>query len=343
VAPARPPAVARVLQRVTATVRRHELTLPGQTVLVCVSGGPDSVCLLESLVRLRRLLRVRLAVFHLDHRLREGSAADAAYVRRLAGRHRLPLLMREATEAPPRGASVEAWARGVRRAAAAEAAREADAARIATAHTRDDQAETVLLRLLTGSGTGGVAGIRHAAGPYVRPLLDVSRADVEAFVRALHLRPRRDPTNEDPSYALRNALRLEGIPALERALGRGIREPLARAAELLTADDAHMARQVFAAWDDVVVDGPDGMDLDAIGLLDLPDAIASRLAGLALARCGIDGTREDVLAIVDLAGGRPGRRRDLSAGSTARRGREYVHLSPRPSPEVGVDRGRGAR
>jgi tRNA(Ile)-lysidine synthetase-like protein len=334
--------VARVLQRVTATVREHELTLPGQTVLVCVSGGPDSVCLLEALVRLRRLLRIRLAVFHLDHRLRAGSAADAAYVRRLAARHRLPFDLRVATEAPPRGASVEAWARGVRRAAAAEAAREADAARIATAHTRDDQAETVLLRLLTGSGTGGVAGIRHAAGPFVRPLLDVPRADVEAFIRSLRLRPRRDPTNEDPAYALRNALRLEGIPALERALGRGVREPLARAAELLTADDAFLARQVFAAWDDVVTETPRGLDLDAVRLLDLPGVIGSRLAALALARCGVDATREDALAIVDLAAGRTGRRRDLSAGSTARRERGYVHLSPRPSPE-GVDRGRGAR
>ncbi|HEY7667227.1 MAG TPA: tRNA lysidine(34) synthetase TilS [Actinomycetota bacterium] len=337
----RPPAVARVLQRVTATIREHELTLPGQTVLVCVSGGPDSVCLLESLVRLRRLLRIRLAVFHLDHALREGSERDAAYVRRLAERHRLPFHLRAAPGRPPPGVSVEAWARGVRRAAAAEVAREADAARIATAHTRDDQAETVLLRLLTGSGSGGVAGIRHAAGPYVRPLLDVPRGDVEAFIRALRLRPRRDPTNDDPRFALRNALRLEGIPALERALGRGIREPLARAAVLLTADDAYLGRQVFAAWDDTVAETADGLDLDALRLLDLPPVIASRLVALALARCDVDATREDVVAILDLAGGRPGRRRDLSAGSTARRGRGYVHLSPRPSPE-GADRGRGA-
>ncbi len=322
-----------MLERVTATIREHELTLPGQSVLVCVSGGPDSVCLLESLVRLRRLLRIRLEVFHLDHGLREGSDLDAGYVRRLAARHRLPFHLRVAAGRPPRGASVEAWARTVRRAAAAEVARGSDAARIATAHTRDDQAETVLLRLLTGSGTGGVAGIRHAAGPYVRPLLDVPRRDVQAFVRALHLRPRRDPTNDDPAYALRNALRLEGIPALERALGRGIREPLARAAELLTSDDAYLGREVLAAWDDTVTETVDGVDLDAVRLLTLPPVIASRLAALALARGGVEVTREDVSAVLDLAAGRPGRRRDLSAGSTARREREYVHVSPRPSPE----------
>ena len=106
----RPPAVARVLERVTATVREHGLLQPDEAVLVCVSGGPDSVCLLESLVRLRRLLRVRLEVFHFDHRLRSGSSVDAAYVRRLAARHRLPFHVRAAQDAPSEGSSVEAWA-----------------------------------------------------------------------------------------------------------------------------------------------------------------------------------------------------------------------------------------
>ena len=96
----RPPAVARVLERVTATVREHDLLQPGELVLVCVSGGPDSVCLLESLVRLRRLFRVRLEVFHFDHRLRAGSEADAAYVRRLAARLGLPFHLRVAGDAP---------------------------------------------------------------------------------------------------------------------------------------------------------------------------------------------------------------------------------------------------
>jgi len=110
----RPPAVARVLERVTATVRRHGLVAPGETVLVSVSGGPDSTCLLEALWRLRRLLRIRLAVFHFDHRLREGSAADAAYVRRASARLGVPFHLVEAVSSPARGASVEAWAHDVR-------------------------------------------------------------------------------------------------------------------------------------------------------------------------------------------------------------------------------------
>src|SRR5437868_7552357 len=98
--PRRPPAVARVLTQATATMRAHEMVAPGDLVLVAVSGGPDSVCALYTLHALRRLFRMRLAVFHLDHRLREDSAADAAYVRRLADRLGLDVHVRSAEGAP---------------------------------------------------------------------------------------------------------------------------------------------------------------------------------------------------------------------------------------------------
>jgi tRNA(Ile)-lysidine synthase len=323
----RPPAVARVLERVRATVRAHELWLPEQTVVVAVSGGPDSVCLLETLVRLRRTLRHMLVVAHVDHGGRPDSAADAMYVRRLAARHRLPFVLRRLTGAPPPGASREEWLRRGRRLALAEVQHETDAARIVTAHTRDDNAETVLLRLLTGSGSGGVAGIRYRSGPFVHPLLDVGREEVEAFCRSLHLRPRRDPTNDDPAYALRNALRLEGLPALERALGRNVREPLARAAALLVADDAELGRQMAEAWPGVAEDVPEGVVLDADALLRLPRVVAGRVVAHALVRTGGEGTRADVEAVLDLAAGRPGRRRDLAGGTRAARDRTGVRLA----------------
>lgn len=326
-APRRPPAVAKVLERAGATIRDHELILPGQMVAVAVSGGPDSVCLLESLVRLRRTLRARLVVLHVDHGVRPGSAADAAYVARLAARLDLPMSRRQLhLNEETREGSPEEWLRNHRRRALVEMANEAGAQRIATAHTRDDNAETVLLRLLTGSGTTGVAGIRHRGGPFVRPLLDVGRDEVEAFCRALHLRPRRDPTNADPAYALRNALRLGGIPALERALGRNVREALARSAALLVADDAELTRQANEAWSDVFVDAPDGASLAAAALLTLPRVVGSRLVAQAIQRLGAAATRADVEAVLDLAAGRPGRRRDLSGGIRARRDRTHVHL-----------------
>ena len=300
----------------------------GGTVLVACSGGPDSVCLLYSLAHLHRLFRIRLAVFHLDHRLREGSDADAVYVRRLADRLGVPSHLRAVSDVPARGTSVEAWARDRRRAAAAEVARAVGASTIATAHTQDDQAETLLAWALMGDG---LRAIRPKTGPYARPLLDVSREEVEGFCRALRLRPRRDPMNEDPRF-LRGALRLEAIPALERATGRAVREPLARTARRALEDDEELTRQMLERWDEVVQGSRDEIRLRVATLRSIPPPIARRLVERVIFQSGSPATLADVDAVLDLAEGRPGRRRDLISGLKARRERVYLSLS-RTSPE----------
>ncbi len=319
------------MERVTATAREHDMFLPGRTVLVCVSGGPDSVCLLESLVRLRRLFRITLEVFHLDHRLRADSAADAGYVNRLAARHRLPVHFAVADGAPSKGESVEAWARAQRMRAAGQAAREAGAERIAEGHTLDDQAETLLLALVRGGGLDALAGIAPVLGRKVQPLIDVTRKDVETACRSLGLRPRRDPTNEDRGL-LRNAIRLEGLPALERATGRELGGTLARAADLIRRDERELTRQAQVAFDEVTEESAAGWDLDAAGLATLPRAISGRVVRATLYRLGTVPTEEAIGGVIDLASGRPGRARDLPRGAKARRGKVYVHLSPEPSP-----------
>lgn len=291
------------------------------------------MCLLESLVRLRRLFKLRLEVFHFDHRLRRDSARDAAYVRRLAARHGLAFHLHAATSSPAKGASVEAWAREQRHFAMAEISREVGVARTAIGHTMDDQAETVLMGLVTGSGIRGMSGIAPVTGTWVNPLIDVTREEVEAFCRSLHLRPRTDPTNADTRF-LRNAIRLHGLPTLERAVGRSLREPLVRTAAGLREDAEELMRQTFSVLEEVVDETPRGADLFAAGLLDLPRPIAGRVVAHAVYRCGVPCSRADVLAILDLAAGRPGRRRDLSSGLKARRDPEYVRLS-RPSPGDG--------
>lgn len=330
----RPPAVSRVLERITATVREHELLLPGETVMVAVSGGPDSVCLLHALVDLRRLLRIRLAVFHFDHGLRPDSAEDATYVRRTARRLGLPFHFAEATTRPEPGESVEDWARRARYAALALAMRDADASRGATGHTADDQAETVLLALLRGGGLDAVAGIAPVHGDVVRPMLEVTRAEVEACCRAKRLRPRLDPTNRD-TRLLRNAIRLKVLPALEREAGRDVRATLARTARVLRRDAELLRRLATEATVELLEETPDGVRLPAATFASLPGAIGARVARDALYRCGVVPSSEDVESVLDLARGRPGRRRDLTAGSTARREREYVSVS-RSSPESRV-------
>ncbi|MFM7718006.1 MAG: tRNA lysidine(34) synthetase TilS [Actinomycetota bacterium] len=322
---ARPPAVARVLERVTATLRDHAMVVPGESVLVAVSGGPDSLCLLHALVDLRRLFRLELGVFHFDHRLRRGSAEDSAYVGRVASRLGLPFHAAVAETSPQPGASVEDWAHQARYGAFALAMRDAGATRGATGHTRDDQAESVLIGLFRGGGLASVAGIDPVAGPFIRPLIETSRADVEAFCRAKRLRPRLDPTNAD-TRLLRNAVRRKVLPSLERATGRDLRPTLARTAAILRRDAEELDRQATASVQELVEDDPEGVHVVADGLAALPTAIASRVARAALLRCRIAPTSEDVDAILDLARGRPGRRRDLTGGAAARREPGYLAI-----------------
>ena len=308
---------------------------PGDLVLVSVSGGPDSVCLLYSLCHLRRLFKIRLAVFHFDHRLREGSGDDAIYVRRLSGRLRLEGHLRVAAGAPPRGASVEAWASAARGNAANDVRREIGAGVVAEGHTLDDQAETVLLNLVRGTGLEGMTGIApRLGGPpgssKVQPLIDLERAEVEAFCRALHLRPRVDPTNTDRRL-LRNAIRLDVLPELERATGRSAKASIVRTAGLLREDRRELEAESARLYGLIVSEEGNDLAFDADALAGLSHALAGRVVRLAVYRAmsgdwAAPWSRETIDAVVDLAAGRPGRKRDLPGGSRARRDRTHVRV-----------------
>jgi tRNA(Ile)-lysidine synthase len=321
----RPPALARVLERVTATVRANRMVVPGQTVLVCVSGGPDSVCLVETLVRLRRLLKIRLEVFHLDHGLREDSATDGVYVERLADRLGLPFHLRVAEGSPGRGESVEAWARAERMAASVDVADRIGAERMAEGHTMDDQAETLLIALVRGAGLEALAGIAPVLGREIQPLIDVTRAEVEAACRSLRLRPRIDPTNADTGL-LRNAIRLLGLPALESATGRDLRATIARTADHLRTDERELSAQAHEASGMVARRTETGCDLAVDPLLKLSEAIRTRVVRSALYDSGIVPSGVDIAAVLNLASGRPGRRRDLTGAATARRTSTLVEV-----------------
>lgn len=337
---AEPKAVARVLERLTATSRKHRMFQPGQNVLVACSGGPDSICLLHALVRVRRLFRIRLAVFHFDHRLRKGSDEDAAYVQRQAERLGLAFHLREAEDRPEPGQSVEAWARLARYAALTSVAAEVPADLAAVGHTLDDRAETVLMGLVRGGGIEAVAGMPPSGTlpplgiPAVRPLIETTREEVVAFCRALRLRPREDPTNRERRF-LRNRIRNEALPFLERTLDRNLKATLVRTAELVREDADYLEALASEASRQVVVIGDDEIKLDAKALSSLPSVLGARIVrqALRLAAAALGGQWEadvgsaHVRAVLDLTEGRPGRRVDLPGPLLAVRNKEYVLVS----------------
>jgi len=191
---------------------------PRTTALVAVSGGVDSVVLLDALCRLNDILAIDLIVAHLDHALRDVSSDDAAFVATLASERGIPCIARRVEPQEwndVRRYGMEGAARAIRRRFLLEASYEHGADAIALGHTASDRAETVLYRLARGTGVSGLAAMPAVSKPFVRPMLDVSRDDVRAYARERGLSWREDKTNLDLARP-RNRIRHELIPQLHR-------------------------------------------------------------------------------------------------------------------------------
>jgi tRNA(Ile)-lysidine synthase len=311
----------------------------GATVLVACSGGPDSLALAAAtafVARRRGRVRLRAGAVVVDHGLQPGSAQVAAQA--AACCRALGLDPVEVARVTVTGAGgVEAAARAVRYAALAEAAERHGAAAVLLGHTRDDQAEGVLLGLARGSGTRSLAGMAPVRGLLRRPLLGVGRERTHAACAALGLEPWHDPTNVAPLVAdggadldgsgaqpaaappgapaptppLRSRVRSRVLPVLERELGPGAAEALARTADVLREDADALDALAAALLDDALLAGaaprsavpdgaapdgvppgstavpvPDGVHLDLAALADAPPALLHRVLRLAAVRAG---------------------------------------------------------
>lgn len=276
------PAPALAATRVA--VRRSVADLPaGTLVLAALSGGPDSVALTAALAFVAPRLRLRAGAVSVDHGLQPGSAQRAREACALAaGLGCDPALAVTAAGAGPAGGrpgGPEAAARAARYAALAATAERHGAQVVLLGHTRDDQAETVLLGLARGSGARSLAGMAALAGPYRRPLLGLPRRLTRAACAAQGLTVWDDPHNADPAYA-RVRVRRDALPALEAALGPGVAAALARSAALLR-DDAD-ALDALAAE---VLAGPSPLAVDT--LTGLPRAVRSRVLRSAALAAGV--------------------------------------------------------
>lgn len=257
-------------------VRRRllDLTRPRQGVLLAVSGGPDSTALALACASFAGTIGLRFGIATVDHRLRPDSGADVAVVEDLARRLGLPFHAGAIDVGP--GTGLEARARRLRYRALRAIAVLAGYDVIVTAHTADDQAETVLFRLARGAGLRGQRGILERRGRVVRPMLDVSRAEVDRYLAAHGVRPRVDPTNDDPRHA-RNRVRRDVVPALTAALGPGAVRNLARSATVAAEDEALLARMARRRFRRAVRRAGLGWAVDRSALAGAPQPIARRM------------------------------------------------------------------
>jgi tRNA(Ile)-lysidine synthase len=310
--------MAQLIDHVRRYADRHALWTRGMRVVVAVSGGSDSVALAWLTRELAASGDVEFAgIAHLHHHIRSADAdADAAFVRALAERLGVRALFGDAdvpAEAREHGVSIEVAGRHARQRFFREALSAASAARMALAHTRDDQAETVLLRLARGAGGGGLGAMAPLRDHLVRPVLDVSRAELRDYLRGRGETWREDVTNDDRSIP-RNLVRHDVLPALRR-LNAQADAALARAADILRADEEFLERLANAAFvravesRDTDENGRAELTVDVAEFGKLPPALARRVARYVIETA--DDSRTYALEEVDAL------REAIAAGSAA--------------------------
>lgn len=283
------PPLSSLARLVEAQARSQHLFLPGARLLVAVSGGPDSVALLSLLTELAPSWGLSLAVIHVNHGLRgEESEEDARFVARLCQdlgiEGRSVRLSLEPPHAGRRRSSLQERARDARYAVLLAEGRALAVDRIALGHQADDQAETLLMWMLRGAGTTGLAGIppiRDAL--FIRPLLGISREQILEYLQARGLPYRNDSSNAKPVY-LRNRIRQDLLPRL-KVYNPAIVDVLARQAKVLKDDDLYLEAMASAALDPLTQTRPDGsLVVDRAGLLALPPALRRRAVRLLFRR-----------------------------------------------------------
>jgi tRNA(Ile)-lysidine synthase len=263
-----------------STIAKYHLLQEGDKILVACSGGADSMALLSLFLELKKELHLELIVAHFNHQLRANASEDEQFVRETADRSDLALISRSRdvrAYARRRGLNLEEAARKLRYDFLKSAAAETGAAKIATGHTLTDQAETLLMRLFRGSGLQGLAGIAPCVdGVIIRPLIEIERPEIDAYLRKNRLTFCVDESNFDRRF-LRNRIRLDLLPLLQKKFDPGIVPHLGRLAEIAREEDGIMEVIAQDLGQTAILRKAGLPYLDARSLSNLPRALARRL------------------------------------------------------------------
>jgi tRNA(Ile)-lysidine synthase len=341
--------------KAAAPIVRSQLFSPGQRIAVAVSGGADSVALLLRLLEERARLGIVLSVAHVNHGIREASGEDADFVAALAARHNLPFHL-HAADAPAAAAerheTLEEAARHLRYGFFRALLEAGTIDAVATAHTLDDQAETVLHKLIRGAWTEGLSGIfpvvAAGSGSFLRPFLDNTHSGIEEWLQSQTHAWREDPSNRDLAFT-RNRIRWELLPLL-RTFNPNIAEQFARLATISAEEEAYWQQEMERIMPALLLPGrptrgggrsnstePEGevVALEHARLRSLPPAVARRVVRAAARRLGVNLGFEhtDQFLAAAAAGAAAGAKFDLPGGLKVERSLREIRLLR--SPEAG--------
>ncbi|HEX2945667.1 MAG TPA: tRNA lysidine(34) synthetase TilS [Clostridia bacterium] len=278
--------VKQFQHKVYDNIRTYGLISEGESVLAGVSGGPDSVCLLHVLHSLSDILHIKLYAIHINHMLRGAEAnADEAYAADLCGQLSVPFHVSHedvAALAKERGISVEEAGREARYREFERYSKAVGASKIAVAHNRNDQAETVMMHIIRGTGTTGLVGMEHIRGNIIRPLLDTSRADIERYCLEAGLKPRTDSSNLTEDYT-RNKIRLGLFPYINEHFGVNMTESLCRLSDNASEDSRYLDTRAHEAYEKAARDVQAGkVELDLTLLRKMDTAVRRRVLKMAV-------------------------------------------------------------
>ncbi len=275
----------KLTQRVRQTIDEYSMFAKGDTVLVAVSGGADSLALLYILEELKDDYGISLHVFHLNHMFRgTASEDDAIFVKNIADKLNISATILE-SDVPAfikdNKLSKEDGARQIRHRLMNETAAKINADRTATGHTADDQVETYLMRIIRGAGLEGLKSMRPKTGLLIRPLIDIWREETQAYCQSRKLKHREDETNLDPSY-LRNRIRNELLPELNAKYNPSIKKDILRQIEVIGGDLEIISSLVEKAWPGIARVEGEAIVIDRDKLLEKPRAIKRHLIRRAI-------------------------------------------------------------
>lgn len=330
------------LETIRNTIKKYNMISPGDSVVAGLSGGPDSVCLFHALATLREELGIRrLCAVHINHGLRGDEAKrDEEYSRclaeRLGAEFRVFRFDIDA-DAKRQGISSETAGRRARYESFERVCREIGAKKTAVAHNRDDQAETILMRILRGTGTHGLSGIEYVRaasyGKIIRPVLDLSREEIERYCAENGLEPMRDSTNEEPVYT-RNKIRLELLPYLRERYNPSVSSALVRLGKTAGEDDDYLQAAAGKIMDKCWNQRENSLNAEA--MKNLHPALMKRVITQAASRAGAgaDLAETHIGAVQSLVTNHlEGKEADLTHGNFVRFSYGMLRFMKRENPE----------
>ena len=270
-----------IFEKVLSTINKHELIQKGDKIVVGLSGGPDSVCLLHILSRLKDKFDLEIYAAHLNHQIRGIEAQkDAFYISNLCEEMGITFFIKSINVpeyCEKNGVSIEEGARKLRYEMFYEVKNNTRANKIAIGHNLNDQAETILMRIMRGTGLQGLKGIEYIRdGVIIRPILDIERSDIEKYCEQNNLNPRIDKTNLESIYT-RNKIRLELIPYMKDNFNSNIIESIARMGNSLRSDNDYIENEALIKFKEVSNINDDSVEINLSSYINLHNSIKVRI------------------------------------------------------------------